>query len=332
MIRMNTKTPKVQNRSTKDDAIVNALPLACSDEKAAVEFMEKQRWGNKPFCPLCGGFEVYQMRDSKTGERQANFRWRCRDKLCKAQYTVRKGTVLEDSAIPLRHWAFAFWRAATSKKGVSALEIKRQTGLSYKSSLFLLHRIRFAMAEEPQDQLGANGGIVEADETFFGNKNDGTPKGRGAWHKHAVFSIVERGGRARSFHVPTVTSKTLKPILLKHVSRDADLMTDDSRPYHHIGQEFARHGSVKHSLGEYARGDIHSNTVEGFFSIFKRGLHGIYHNISEKHLHRYLAEFDFRYSNRELSDGQRTVLAIKGAEGKRLTYKEPLQKKVLAQS
>jgi transposase-like protein len=158
---------KVQNRSTKNDPVLEALPLACADEKAAVEFMEKQRWGGHPACPRCGSVSVYQMRDSKTGERQADYRWRCREKHPSQQFTVRTGTVFEDSRAELRHWCFAFWRAATSKKGVSALEIHRQTGLSYKSSLFMLHRIRFAMADSVPGMLS---GPVEVDETYVGGK------------------------------------------------------------------------------------------------------------------------------------------------------------------
>src|SRR5690348_9777244 len=156
---------KVQNRSTKNDPVLEALPLACSDERAAVEFMEKQRWGDHPACPRCGDMAVYQMRDQNTGERQANYRWRCKG--CKQQFTVRIGTVFEDSRIELRHWCYAFWRAATSKKGVAALEIHRQTGLSYKSSLFLLHRIRFAMNNSMPGMLE---GPIEADETYIGGK------------------------------------------------------------------------------------------------------------------------------------------------------------------
>lgn len=314
---MRAKKPLIQNQSTKDDEITQRLPLACVDEGAAVDFMEHQRWGMSPVCPLCGGYQVYKMTDSNTGKRQANFRWRCRD--CKGQYTVRKGTVLEDSAIPLKHWAFAFWRAATSKKGVSALEIHRQTGLSYKSSLFLLHRIRYAMADTSKGQLGGAGVPVEADETYFGNK-EGAARRPGTGHKHAIFALVERNGGVRSFHVPSVTAKTLKPILDRNVSKHSDLMTDEAVVYKKLGKRFARHASVNHSRKEYARGDVTTNSVEGFFSILKRGLHGIYHNVSEHHLHRYLSEFDFRYSNRELSDGQRTALAIKQAEGKRLLY------------
>lgn len=317
-----TKKPKIQNRPTKDDAISQRLPLACTDETAAVEFMEHQRWGMSPVCPLCGGVKPYKMTDSKTGQRQANYRWRCHD--CKGQFTVRKGTVLEDSAIPLRHWNYAFWRAATSKKGVSALEIHRQTGVSYKSALFMLHRIRFAMADPAPKQLGGGGGQVEADETYFGNK-EGEPRRAGVGHKHAIFALVERSGGVRSFHVPNVTAKTLGQILEKHVAKHAELMTDDAVVYDRLGKRFARHGRVNHSKGEYVRGDVTTNTIEGFFSILKRGLNGIYHNVSEHHLHRYLAEFDFRYSHRDLSDGQRTALAIKQAQGKRLMYAEPRQ-------
>jgi transposase-like protein len=322
--------PKVQNLSTKGDPVIEALPLACQDEKAAVEFMEKQRWGDKPFCPLCGGIQPYQMHDSKTGERQANFRWRCHD--CKGQYTVRKGTVLEDSAIPLRHWAFAFWRAATSKKGVSALEIHRQTGLSYKSSLFLLHRIRYAMADTPFEPIGGKGKTVEADETYFGTEKGKSRKGtRGGDTLKAmnkIVSLVERNGAVRSFHVPDVTGKNLKAILQSEIAKGSKVYTDASPRYNQLKRDhgFAWYGQVNHSIGEYVRGDAHTNTVEGYFSVLKRGLTGIYHNVSTAHLHRYLAEFDFRYTNRELSDGERTTLAIKQAEGKRLRYSEPAQR------
>lgn len=316
---MKPKKPLIQNQSTKGDEISQKLPLACTDESVAVEFMEHHRWKSSPACPLCGGVRVYKMMDSKTGKRQANFRWRCHD--CKGQYTVRKGTVLEDSAISLRHWNYAFWRAATSKKGVSALEIHRQTGVSYKSSLFMLHRIRFAMADTQQTQLG-NNGQVEADETFFGKK-EGEEVRRGTGWKHAIFSLVERGGGVRSFHVPNVTGKTLGAILTKHVAKSAELMTDEAVVYERLGAQFARHATVNHSNNEYVRGDVTTNAVEGFFGNLKRGLNGIYHNVSEHHLHRYLAEFDFRYTNRELSDGERTSLAIKQADGKRLMYRCP---------
>jgi transposase-like protein len=321
-----TKQTKIQNRSTKGDKIIQALPIACADEAAAVLFMEEQRWGSDVCCPRCGSLDVYQMRDSKTGQRQKNFRWLCRD--CKkagekSQYTVRTATVFEDSKIELRHWCFAFWRASTSKKGVSALEIHRQTGLAYKSCLFMLHRIRFAMAPVDGNPLT---GIVEVDETYVGGKPrrkfDGSVGERTA--KSAVLGIVERGGRIRPMVIADVTAETLHAEILKNVDRRARIMTDEHVSYTGIGKHFeGGHETVKHSAYEYARGDVTTNTIEGFFSILKRGLNGIYHSVSKKHLHRYLAEYEFRYNHRELDDGARTSAAIKASEGKRLMYKGP---------
>ncbi len=212
---METK-PKIQNRSTKHDETVRAIPLACADEKAAVEFMEAKRWGDSPSCPHCGGFSVYQMKDSKTNERQANYRWRCHD--CKEQYTVRIGTVFEDSRIPLRHWCYGFFRAATSKKGVSALEIHRHTGVSYKSALFMLQRIRFAMADSVPDPLK---GEVEVDETYVGGKpryRGISKRGRGT-SKTQVIAMVERKGRVKT----VVSSKNIKAAVLANVDRTSKI-------------------------------------------------------------------------------------------------------------
>jgi len=310
--------PLIQNRSTKGDAVVEALPLACSEEKAAVEFLEKQRWGDLPCCSVCGSVEVYQML-SRTGERQINWRWRCRD--CKSQYTVRKGTVFEDSRIELRFWCYAFWRAATSKKGVSALELHRHTGLSYKSCLFMLHRIRYAMADSVR---GPMGGDVEVDETYVGGKprNKGNNKrGRGT-KKQPVMAIVERGGRVKASVIADVTAKTLKAAIREAVSPSARIITDENAAYAGLGEEFAGgHHTTVHSKREYVRDDIHSNTVEGFFSLLKRGIIGIYHNVSRRHLHRYLNEFEFRYNHRHAGDGERTRLLVKASEGKRLMYR-----------
>lgn len=317
---------KVQNRSTKGDPVLEALPLACADEKAAVEFMEKQRWAGHPACPRCGSINVYAMTDAGTGERQANFRWRCREKHPAQQFTVRVGTVFEDSAIPLRHWCFAFWRAATSKKGVSALEIHRQTGVSYKSSLFMLHRIRHAMTNSAPDMLS---GPVEVDETYVGGKprfKGKNKRGHGT-KKQAVMAMVERGGKVKTKPVANITAKTLKQVIRDNVHPSATILSDENSAYHGIGEEFAGgHHTVKHGKREYVRGDVHSNTIEGFFSIVKRGLIGIYHNVSREHLHRYLSEYEFRYNNRGLDDGDRTVAAIQAADGKRLFYKEPSKK------
>ena len=317
---------KVQNRSTKNDPTLEAIPLACADEKAAVEFMEKQRWGEHTACPRCGSLNVYQMRDSKTGERQADYRWRCREKHPSQQFTVRTGTVFEDSRAELRHWCFAFWRASTSKKGVSALEIHRQTGLSYKSALFMLHRIRFAMADSV---VGPLGGEVEVDETYVGGKpryKGVSKRGRGT-KKQCVLAMVERGGRVKTRPIANVTGKTLKAAIREDVHPSSRIITDENSAYTGIGVEFAGgHQTVCHSAREYVRGDVHSNTIEGFFSTVKRGINGIYHAVSKEHLHRYMAEFEFRYNNRNLEDGERTTAAIKAADGKRLVYKAPVAK------
>lgn len=317
---MKTKKTLVQNQSTKGDPIISALPKACQDEKAAVEFMEKQRWGDHPACPHCGDLDVYQMKDSKTGERQANYRWRCHG--CKQQFTVRVGTVFEDSRIPMMHWCFAFWRASTSKKGVSALEIHRQTGVSYKSALFMLHRIRFAMNENNTTPLT---GDVEVDEVFIGGRPRHVHKSRETKprRKSVVVGLLQRGGQVRPRVVADVTGKSLKGLIRKHVDPSARILTDEGSGYRGIGKEFAGgHESVRHSTFEYVRGDVHTNSVEGFFGMLRRGLDGIYHSVSHKHLHRYLCEFEFRHNHRELSDGERTKRAIRAANHKRLLYKE----------
>ncbi|MCH9025889.1 MAG: IS1595 family transposase [Proteobacteria bacterium] len=311
---------KIQNQSTKGDTPIQDLPTACANEAVAVEFMEKNRWGDYPACPKCGGMDVYQMQ-SRKGGREKHYRWRCRD--CNSLYSVRTGTVFEDSRIPLRHWCFGFWRAATSKKGVSALEIKRQTGLSYKSALFLLHRIRFAMAPTDGNPLT---GTVEIDETHVGGKPRHPRDKREAWsNKTPVMAMVERGGRVRAMVLPDVSAKTLKIAIRDNVDRRAKIMTDEAKQYRGIGREYeGGHHTVKHSAGEYVRGDVTTNTVESYFAIVKRGLSGIYHSVSKKHLHRYLAEYEFRYNGRKLSDGDRTVAAIQAADGKRLRYREPV--------
>lgn len=310
---------QVQNESTKDDAPIGEIPLACADEKAAVEFMEKQRWGEHPCCPHCGDMSIYQMKDSKTGERQKNFRWRCHG--CKQQFTVRVGTVFEDSRIPLKHWCYGFYRASTSKKGVSALEIHRQTGLSYKSSLFLLHRIRYAMDAQDVEPLK---GDVEVDEVFIGGKprrqNNSYDTVRK--QKAIVVGLKERGGRVRPRVIADVTGKTLKAVIAGNVEKSSRIMTDDWSGYRGLHNAGWKHESVCHSMYEYVRGDVHTNSIEGFFGMLKRGLNGIYHSVSKKHLHRYLSEFEFRHDNGALSDGERMVKAIRAANHKRLTYRQ----------
>ncbi len=320
---------KIQNASTKNDPVIKALPVACADEAKAVEFMENQRWNGKPECPRCASTGVVQLKDSVTGARQANFRWycgECRKAKTPSQFTVRTGTVFEDSKIELRHWCFAFWRAATSKKGVSALEIHRQTGLSYKSSLFMLSRIRFAMAEESEATLGPGGGDVEVDEAYIGGKPRHLNHSRKTvkTKKAKLLAAVERGGKVRVKPVARITSASVAVFIRDNVHQSARLLTDESPLYDNVGRDFeGGHFSVNHSKYEYARGDVNSNTVEGFFATLKRGLTGIHHAVSKEHLHRYVSHYAFLYNNRKLSDGQRTQAAIQAAEGKRLFYKAP---------
>ncbi|MDD5326603.1 MAG: IS1595 family transposase [Phycisphaerae bacterium] len=313
------------------DKIVAELPLACMDETAAVEFIEKQRWGNMPACPHCGSLNVTKMTDGNGG-RNRRFLWRCHD--CKEQYTVRIGTVFEDSRLPLRHWCYAFWAACAHKKGVSALQISRQCLITYKSALFLMHRVRYAMTEpNPKQQLK---GVVEADETYVGGKPRRGIKdiqidhrkhnryvGRGT-KKTPVLALVERGGNVRARIVPNVTAKTLGKIMPKEIHPSSRLMTDSFRVYRSIGKNFASHDTVNHEIGEYARGDVTSNTAESFFAILKRGIYGTFHAVSKKHLHRYIDEFSFRWNTRKITDGERITAVIKGADGKRLMYRQPI--------
>jgi transposase-like protein len=297
--------------------IISELPFACSDELAAVEFLETRLWKGQARCFHCKSSNVYQMKDS-SGQRNKRFLWRCHD--CKGQFTVRQGTVFEESRLPLRHWCYAFWRASTSKKGVSALEIQRQCQISYKSALFLMHRIRHALTPN-LEKFPKMMGTVEVDETYIGGKKKFV--GRGSiTGKVPVVSAVERCGRVRSQVVPSVTGKTLKSFIQKNIKVNSEIHTDENRSYCLIRPHYA-HFTIKHAMGEYARREkdrlVTTNTVEGFFSLLKRGINGIYHAVSKEHLHRYLGEFDFRYNARYMNDGERTELAIRSAQGKRLS-------------
>src|SRR5438876_10081286 len=246
---------------SKSDLIAN-IPLACSDELAAVEFLEKQRWGDTPACVKCGSVEVYKMTDAKTSKRNRRYLWRCRD--CKEQYTVRIGTVYEESRIELRHWCYAFWRASTSKKGVSALEIKRHCQISYKSALFLMNRIRFAMA--PDDYRPLLTGIVEADEVYIGPRKPrykGTSGQGRATNKIPVFCAVERGGELRRRIVADVTAATLQAAIREEVDSRARLMTDEYSAYRGLKKTWeGDHDTICQRTNEYVRGDFHVHTAE----------------------------------------------------------------------
>jgi transposase-like protein len=311
-----------QHNLTKSE-MVEEIPLACSDELAAVELLEALRWGKNPACVHCGSVAVYKMTDAATGKRNKRYLWRCHD--CKKQFTVRIGTVYEESRLDLRHWCYAFWRASTSKKGVAALEIMRHCQISYKSALFLMNRIRFAMAPDNPAAEKLTG-TVECDETYVGGKpryKGISKRGRGT-SKTPVFAAVERHGRIRRQVVADVSGRTLKRAIREVVDKQARIFTDDLPSYQGIGTEFAGgHDSVCHSTREYVRGDIHTNTAESSFALLKRGITGIYHSVSKDYLHRYLWQFDFLWNTRNMNDGERTIMAIKLAEGKRLMYKSP---------
>lgn len=320
-MKVNQSKPELEKSET-----IEVVPLACCDEKAAVEFLEKRLWKGEPVCHHCQSKNVYAMKDAKTGERNKRFLWRCND--CKQQFTVRLGTVFEESRIPLRHWCYAFWRASTSKKGVSALEIKRQCQISYKSALFLMHRIRFAMEQNPTDS-GKMTGTVEVDETWVGGKAKNMHRkkieasgiGTGGLGKECVLGIVQRDGGIHRRVIADVSAATLKSAIREVVDNQARIITDEHRSYRGLGREFAGgHKFVRHSMGEYVEGDVYTNTAESSFALIKRGLMGVYHAVSKKHLPRYLAEFDFRWNTRKMNDGQRTDAVIQSAIGKRLEY------------
>jgi len=271
------------------------------DADKAREHLEALRWPNGAVCPHCGGYEkVYKLEANESKRIRAGL-YKCGD--CRKQFTVTVGTVFEKSRIPLNKWLLAVHLMCASKKGCSAHQLHRMLGVTYKSAWFMAHRIREAMREDGPGMLGGGGKVVEVDETYGNERKPRSQgkKGRGYHHKSKVLSLVERGGRVKSFHVPSVKAETLKPYIKAQIEADSRLMTDEASQYTKVGREFAEHGVVKHGIGEYVRGDIHTNTVEGYFSIFKRGLKGSYHHISQKHLKRYLCEFDFRYNYRSIS-------------------------------
>tara|TARA_R110002072_G_scaffold206513_1_gene364247 strand:- start:2950 stop:3906 length:957 start_codon:yes stop_codon:yes gene_type:complete len=300
------------------------------DETAAREHLEALRWSDGIVCPYCGSTEAKDLGGKSMGEG-----WKhCPD--CRTKFTVRVGTVYERSKVPLHKWLMATQLMASSKKGMSAKQLERMLGVTYKTAWFMAHRIRESMRTESPEGMGGPDKIVEADETYIGKtkdqpktRTDGTPflrskSGRGPSGKRAVVALVERGGSVRSFHVDKANRDTVAAIMFQNVSRETAIMTDESKLYTRVGEQYASHEAVRHSVDEYVRGNVHTNTIEGFFSIFKRGMKGVYQHCKEKHLHRYLAEFDFRYNTREklgVNDAERRDAIIKGGHGKRLTYR-----------
>ncbi|OJW75021.1 MAG: IS1595 family transposase [Sphingomonadales bacterium 63-6] len=294
------------------------------DEEAAFCYLESVVWGEEPACPHCGGVERITKVKANPKKRIRVGLWRCGD--CKKQFTVKIGTVFEHMRLPLHKAMQAVYLMTSSKKGISAHQLHRVLEITYKSAWFLAHRIREAMRDGDLAPFGGNGGIVEVDETFI-DKLKGIPKRRAFHHKMKVLALVDRdSGKARTMVVDNVKAETLMPIVIANVSREARIMTDEHSGYRDAGKFFAGHGTTSHGRGEYVNLEdrtIHSNTVEGYFSIFKRGMKGIYQHCGEQHLHRYLAEFEFRYNNREklgCNDKDRAGNALRGIVGKRLTY------------
>jgi len=297
-------------------------------EEAAFAHLEKIIWDGAPVCPHCGAVDRITKVKANPAKRIRYGLWRCAH--CKGQFTVKIGTVFEHMRLPLHKALQAVYLLTSSKKGISAHQLHRTLEITYKSAWFLTHRIREAMRSgDLAVPFGSGGGAVEVDETYIGNKPNAVGLRRTA-HKYGVLSLVDRDtGTMRSFTFDQFRKDEIHPIVRANISREARLMTDEAPMYKLLGREFAEHGTTKHGLGEYvSREDrtIHSNTVEGAFSIFKRGMKGIYQHCAEHHLHRYLAEFEFRYNNREAlgcNDSDRSIAAMKGIVGKRLTYARP---------
>jgi transposase-like protein len=290
------------------------------DEAKAFEYLESVLWADGIVCPHCGvvGGRVYALEGKST---RVGLK-KCGE--CRKQFTVKVGTVFEHGRMPLNKMLQAVYLMTSSKKGISAHQLHRVLEVTYKTAWFLAHRIREAMRSGDLAPFGGNGGIVEVDETFIG-RLQGIEKRSAYHHKMKVLALVDRStGQSRAMVVDAVNAATIVPIVQQNIDRETHIMTDESNAYRHLNKAFAGHSTVNHNQGEYGRGTVHTNTIEGYFSIFKRGMKGVYQHCGEKHLHRYLAEYDFRYCNREAlgcDDRQRSVEALKGISGKRLTYR-----------
>jgi len=290
------------------------------NEEAAYEFVEARVWLNGRVCPQCG---TVGHSGKLNGKSTRIGTYKCYD--CRKPFTVKVGTIFEASHVRLHIWLQAIFLLCASKKGISSNQLHRALGVTLKTAWFMSHRIREAMRSGDLSPMGGNGGIVGVDETFIGNDKTKQPKARSHAHKHKVLSLVDRDtGRARSMVVDDLRSSTLVPILRENIAAETMVMTDEAGQYKGLRRHFVDHGFVSHGKGEYGRGPVHTNTIEGYFSIFKRGMKGIYQHCGKEHLHRYLSEYDFRYSNRialGVDDSERAERALRGIVGKRLTYR-----------
>jgi transposase-like protein len=287
------------------------------DENAAIARLEAILWPDGPICPHCGNAAKFYEIKGKTARPGLRS---CGE--CRKQFTVKIGTLFEDSHVPMHKWWQAVHLLCSSKKGISSHQLHRTLKVTYKTAWFMAHRIREAMRSGPLAPMGGVGSVVEVDETYTGRRK-GKRKAKGFGHKLPILALVERGGEVRSFHVQRADMLTIMPIV--NIAKETAIATDEGAHYNQFAAHFAQHERVHHTNEEWVRGDVHTNTVEGYFSLFKRGLRGVYQHCSERHLHRYLAEFDFRYNNRSalgVEDEARTGNALKGAKGKRLTYRK----------
>ena len=302
-----------------------------TDPDVAREYLEAKRWPDGPVCPHCGVVdEAYQLKPKAESKRPVRRGvWKCKG--CRKQFTVTVGTIFADSHIKLHKWLLAIHLLCASKKGMSAHQLHRMLGVTYKSAWFMAHRIRYAMAQEPLS--GKLSGTVEVDEAYIGGKEKGIRGKPGAQSKKTpVVSMVERSltkdrkSKVRSQVMERVTLANIRPALVENIAEGSNLQTDDAVVYYFMKDDFPNHDVVVHKRKQYAYRVggklVTTNTVEGYFSILKRGVHGTYHHVSRKHLHRYLSEFDFRYNARDVSDAERAILAIEGTDGKRLTYRD----------
>jgi transposase-like protein len=306
------------------------------DDTAARSYLEDLRWPEGPICPHCGVINhAYPIKPTGT--------YRCAEPACRGNFTVTMNSPMERSHIALHKWVQAFHLLCSSKKGMSSHQLHRTLGITYRSAWFMAHRIRECMRSGGLGPLGGGGKVVEADETYYGPIDKAkvrtkTTSGRpftksgkaGPANKRPIVALVERGGNVRTFHVPVADQKTVEKIVNENIARESRLHTDESRLYSNAADTFTAHETVHHTSGEYVRYEdgraIHTNSAEGYFSIFKRGMRGNYQHCKEKHLHRYLAEFDFRYNHRVrlgYNDGDRAAIAVRNADGKRLTYRQP---------
>lgn len=303
--------------------------LRFQDPDKARKWLEAQRWPHGPFCPHCGNADPVRIVKLE-GKAHRSGLYQCKE--CREQFTVTVGTVMECSKIPLNKWVAAMFLLAAGKKGTSAHQVHRTLGITYQTAWFLCHRIREAMMDDPNPStpMGGKGKVVEVDETYYGPKDRVTKRTKhgkpSLGMKRPVVALVERGergGKSRMFYVQNADAPSVRDIIVKNISRESTLHTDEARIYTIVGEEFAAHKTVVHSRGEYVRGTVHTNTVESVFSVFKRGMKGTYQHCGEAHLHRYIAEFNFRYNRRTklgFSDTERTQAIVRGAEGKRLMY------------